>query len=62
MFYVDDLITQLKHYGGYEPMAVISVGHSLIGFIMFADDLLLFSPSVIGLQSMLDTCSVWWFA
>jgi len=27
-----------------------------IGYILYADDLLLLSPSVIGLQAMLDKC------
>ena len=52
--YVDNLIEELKHsgYGCY-------IGRTFFGCIMYADDLLLLSPSVNGLQSMLDICSVY---
>lgn len=49
--YVDDLINMLqsKGYGCH-------VGNIWIGCIMYADDILLLSPSVAGLQKMLDLC------
>jgi len=51
--YVDDLIKvlQFNSDGCY-------VGKCFIGYVMYADDLLLFSPSIIGLQRMMDTCSL----
>ena len=49
--YVDDLIARLEHSrnGCY-------VGGYFLGCIMYADDLLLLSVPVSGLQSMLDIC------
>ena len=49
--YVDNLITELE-LSGYG----CSVGNKFVGCVMFADDLLLLSASVCGLQSMLDIC------
>jgi len=50
--YVDNLIEELKNsgYGCY-------ICRTFYGCIMYADDLLLLSPSLLGLQSMLDICS-----
>jgi DMSO/TMAO reductase YedYZ heme-binding membrane subunit len=52
--YVDDVIEELKYssYGCH-------VGRLFVGCIMYADDLLLMSPSVGGLQRMLDICSAY---
>jgi hypothetical protein len=50
--YVDDLIKDLKSNGDG-----CHVGKCFIGCIMYADDLLLLSPSINGLQRMIDTCS-----
>lgn len=52
--YVDDMIEELKHsgFGCY-------FGKTFLGCIMYADDLLLLSPSINGLQSMLDVCSLY---
>ena len=47
--YVDDLIEALKANGDG-----CDVRKCYIGCIMYADDLLLLSPSVTGLQRMLD--------
>ena len=50
--YVGDMIADLKDSGyGYY------IGKTFFGCIMYADDLLLLSPSIAGLQSMLDICS-----
>jgi len=40
------------------------VGKCFIGCIMYADDLLLLSPSIIGLQRMLDIYMfhVWYYS
>jgi len=49
--YVDDLIASLEHSanGCY-------VGRNFVGCIVYADDLLLRSACVYGLQNMLDMC------
>ena len=49
--YVDDLISQLtiSNLGCY-------IGCNFFGCIMYADDIILLSASVTGLQSMLDIC------
>ena len=52
--YVDDLINELKYNGDG-----CHVGKCFIGCIMYADDLLLLSPSIIGLQRMIDICSLY---
>jgi len=52
--YVDDLIEALKANGDG-----CHVRNCYIGCIMYADDLLLLSPSVTGLQRMLDICSAY---
>jgi len=52
--YVDDLFTELQLNGDS-----CYVGMCFIGCSMYADDLLLLSPSIIGLQRMLDTCSLY---
>ena len=52
--YVDDLIIELKHKG--DGCYVLNC---FVGCIMYADDLILLSPSVTGLQNMLNTCSVY---
>jgi len=50
----DNSIEELKSssYGSF-------TGRTFFGCIMYADDLLLLSPSVNGMQSMLDICSVY---
>jgi hypothetical protein len=52
--YVDDLIDSLQRsgYGCY-------VKHTFFGCIMYADDLIIMSPSLHGLQNLLDLCSVY---
>lgn len=50
--YVDDLIVALKQNG--EGCHVLNC---FVGCIMYADDLMLLSPSVAGLQNMLNICS-----
>lgn len=52
--YVDDLIVNLKVNGDG-----CHVGSRFLGCVLYADDLLLLSPSVIGLQKMLDICSIY---
>jgi Reverse transcriptase (RNA-dependent DNA polymerase) len=52
--YVNNLIEELKS-SGYGCF----IGRTFVGCIMYADDLLLSSPSVNGMQSMLDICSVY---
>jgi len=52
--YVDDLFKELQLNGDG-----CYVGKCFIGCIMYADDLLLLSPSIIGLQRMLYTCSLY---
>ena len=49
--YADELICSLSQsgYGCY-------IGKTFFGCIMYADDLLLLSPSLDGLQCMLDVC------
>jgi hypothetical protein len=49
--YVDDLITRLSTSG-----LGCYIGNIFFGCVMYADDLLLLSASVSGLQSMLDVC------
>jgi retron-type reverse transcriptase len=49
--YVDELIDDLKcNNDGCH------VGNCFVGCIMYADDLLLLSPSLVGMQRMLDVC------
>jgi Reverse transcriptase (RNA-dependent DNA polymerase) len=50
-FYVDDLIQQLEVSGNR-----CSVGGNFFGGVMYADDLLLLSASVAGLQAMINIC------
>jgi Reverse transcriptase (RNA-dependent DNA polymerase) len=52
--YVDNLIEQLSN-SGYG----CHIGKSFMGCIMYADDLLLMSPSIIGMQHLLDICTVY---
>jgi hypothetical protein len=49
--YVDDMIVNLRCNGDG-----CHVGSCFIGCVMYADDLLLLSPSILGLQKMLDIC------
>jgi hypothetical protein len=49
--YVNDLIVQLE-----ECDLGCHVGKKIYGCIMYADDILIMSPSVVELQSMLDLC------
>jgi hypothetical protein len=49
--YVDDLIAELESSG-----LGCCIGNNFFGCVMYADDLLLISASVSGLQSMLDIC------
>jgi len=48
---VDDLIVQLPSSG-----LGCYIGNNFLGCVMYADDLLVLSASVGGLQSMLDCC------
>ena len=50
--YVDDLLVLLRQsgYGCY-------VSKTFIGCIMYADDLILISPNVSGLQAIINICS-----
>ena len=50
--YVDNLITNLRNCG-----AGCHINSIFCGCIMYADDLLIMSPSLVGLQHMLDTCT-----
>ena len=50
--YVDVLISELKNSG-----IGCHISNVFVGCIMYADDLLILSPSVVGLQYMLDICS-----
>ena len=50
--YVDDLIHQLESSGNG-----CFINGTFFGCIMYADDLLLLSPSVLALQHMLDFCA-----
>jgi len=50
--YVDELIDLLRMFG-----SGCFVNTTFVGCIMYADDLLLLSPSLQGMQSMLDICS-----
>ena len=52
--YMDDLIDNLKQNG-----FGCHIGNVFAGCIMYADDLLILSPSVGALQNMLDTCSTY---
>ena len=52
--YVDDLIKQLELLG-----TGCHVNEGYIGAILYADDLLLLSASIYGLQRMLDMFSLW---
>ena len=49
--YVDDLILELEG-SGYGCL----VGNKFLGCVIYADDLLIISASVSGLQSMLNIC------
>ena len=49
--YVDDLISELESSG-----FGCCIGKNFYGCVMYADDVLLMSASVAGLQSMLDVC------
>jgi hypothetical protein len=54
--YVDDMIVNLRCNGdGYH------VGSCFIGCVMYPDDLLLLSPSILGLQKMLDIMLPVWY-
>ena len=50
--YIDDLIKTLrkKKTGRW-------IKNSFVGIIVYADDIVLLSPSIDGLQEMIDTCS-----
>jgi len=52
--YIDDLITLLESNG-----LGCHVAREYIGVIMYADDILLLSASVSGLQNMLDICDTY---
>ena len=49
--YVDDLIGQLEDSGNG-----CFIGGKFFGCVMYADDVLLLSASVTGLQLMINTC------
>jgi len=46
-------IQQLRYLG-----VGCCISSMFLGCVLYADDILLLSPSVVGLQSMLDKCSV----
>jgi len=52
--YVDELLLSLStsSYGCH-------VGDNFFGCIMYADDLILLSPSLSGLQCLVDICSIY---
>jgi len=51
---IDELIGLLR-----STSAGCYIADVFIGCIMYADDLILLSPCVAGLQSMLDVCTVY---
>jgi len=51
-FYIDEIIDDVKKSG-----FGIFVGSVLLGCILYADDILLFSGSYDGLQRMIDICA-----
>ncbi len=52
MLYIDELIDKLEH-SGYG----CKIGNKYYGILIYADDIFLLSPSVYGLQKMLNICS-----
>ena len=50
--YIDDLIKTLR-----KKETGCWINNSFVGIIVFADDIVLLSPSIDGLQEMIDTCS-----
>ena len=50
--YIDDLIKELrrKRDGCW-------IKHNYVGIIVYADDIVLLSPSIDGLQNMINTCT-----
>ncbi len=50
--YVDDLIDELK----YKSLGC-HIGNQYCGIVVYADDIMLLSPSLTGLQDMLETCN-----
>ena len=50
--FVDDCITDVRGTN-----AGCQIGEYYMGIIIYADDILLLSPTILGLQSMLDQCS-----
>lgn len=51
LIYVNDLLVKLNKCG-------CTIGRHLVAAFMYADDLLLLSPSVFGLQSMINACDI----
>ena len=49
--YVDDLINEL-HRSGYG----VHIGSVFVGCLLYADDIVLLSPSCYGLQKLLSIC------
>jgi hypothetical protein len=52
--YVDDMIVNLRCNG--DMCCHVGIVVSLVVRVMYADDLLLLSPSILGLHKMLDIC------
>jgi len=50
--FVDAFIVQLR-----ELSVGCHIGTEFVGCLLYADDIILLSPSIVGLQSMLDKCS-----
>lgn len=51
--FIDPCINDLKSLN-----VGCTIGAQFVGMILYADDLLLISPTVLGLQKMLDQCSI----
>ena len=50
--YIDDLIKTLR-----KKKTGCWINNSYVGIIVYADDIVLLSPSIDGLQEMINTCS-----
>ena len=50
--YIDDLIKTLQ-----KKKTGCWINNSFVGIIVYTDDIVLLSPSIDGLQEMIDTCS-----
>ena len=52
--YIDDLIKKLRR-----NRDGCWVNNEYVGIIVYANDIVLLSPTIDGLQNMIDTCSVY---